>query len=76
MAVEQQRELQKLVQRQRGRLDVHQHWEESLRVSEDIIKDIQRALRCRVCESAGRRGRVVVAFARGVVVCAVSVRRG
>ena len=50
MAVEQQREIQKLVQRQRGRLDVHQHWEESLRVSEDIMKDIQRALlRCRAC---------------------------
>ena len=49
---QQQLELQKLVQRQRERLDVHQNWEETLRASENIM---QGFLRCRVCERwAGR----------------------
>ena len=51
---QQQLELQKLVQRQRKKLKVHQDWEESLRVSENVIQDTQRPLRCRVCARWGR----------------------
>ena len=45
---QQQLELQQLVQRQRERLNVHQNWEETLRVSENIMQE-RWAGRCRVC---------------------------
>ena len=51
---QQQLELQQLVQRQQKKLKAYQNWEESLRVSEDIMQDIQRLLRCRVCARWGR----------------------
>ena len=51
---QQQLELQQLVQRQRKKLKVYQNWEESLRVSENIMQDNQRSLRCRVCARWGR----------------------
>ena len=51
-------ELQQLVQRQREQLNVHQNWEESLRVSENIMQDIQG-------------GRCVVVYVRAGVACVV-----
>ena len=44
---QQQLELQQLVQRQRKKLKVHENWEESLRLLENITQD--RSLRGRVC---------------------------
>ena len=50
---QQQLELQQLVQRQRKKLKVHENWEESLWLLENIIRDWP--LRCRVCARwAGR----------------------
>ena len=56
---QQQLELQQLVQRQRKKLKVHQNWEESLRVSENIMQDTS--------------GRCVVVYVRAGVVCVVVV---
>ena len=55
---QQQLELQQLVQRQRERLNVYQNREGSLRVSESIMQDIHRSLRCRVCTRCAWRCRV------------------
>ena len=43
---QQQLELQQLVQRQRKKLKVHENWEESLRLLEDIIKKTAFAWSC------------------------------
>ena len=51
---QQQLELQLLVQRQREQRIVHRNWEKSLRVSDNIMQDTQRSLRCRVCARWGR----------------------
>ena len=53
---QQQLELQQLVQRQRKKLKVHENWEESLWLLENIIRD--RPLRCRVCARWAGRCRV------------------
>ena len=59
MAVEQQLELQQLVQQQRERLDIAQHWEESLRVSmrvsEHIVQNSKRALHFRTSGTGEQR---------------------
>ena len=60
-----QLELQQLVQRQRNKLKVHQNWEESVRVSENVMQDILRSLRCRVCARWGRVCRRVSYLCRG-----------
>ena len=43
-------------------LKVYQNWEESLRVSEKNMQDIQRTLRCRVCARWGHMYSMLLTF--------------